>query len=219
MSRERTLSTSRLLAGVVSAACMVGLASAAPGEAAGRSSCAPRGARTVLANQQVQLYQRATTLYGCANKGTKPVRITPYLGRKCTQLQGCGPLGPVAIGGRFVTYGFNEYTRQGSEGELYVLDLLKRRRVRVWRGGDLTGTGPTAGVASAVVSPTGRAAWITDTTNVPSGRRVDVHVDRGQGDTIVDTAGPEIDAESLSLGSSGTVYWTHDGEPRATSLR
>jgi hypothetical protein len=173
----------------------------------------------VLANEQVQLFTKKSTLYGCANRARRSVRITTGLGARCPQIQGCGPLGPVSLGGRYVTYGFNERTRQGSAGELFVLDLSTRRKVRKWRDGDLAGVGPTAVVASAVIAPSGRVAWTTVTSNVPTGRRVDVHVDAGQGDTVVDTAVAGIDPESLSLAASGAVYWTHSGDARSASLR
>ena len=206
-----------LLAGAAAAACSLAVAPRA--EAADPPGCTPSGGRTLLANEQVQLFLKRSTLYGCSNARKRAVRITTGLGRRCARIEGCGPLGPVSLGGRYVTYGFNQQTRQGSAGELFVLDLSTRRKVRKWRDGDLAGLGPTAVVASAVVAPNGRVAWVTVTSNVPTGRRIDVHIDAGQGDQVVDTAVAEIDPQSLALAGSGAVYWTHSGEPRMASLR
>jgi hypothetical protein len=188
-------------------------------DAAAASGCTPRAGKTMLANSEVQVYLRGSNLYGCRNGRKRHTRLARGVSARCKQLLGCGPVGPVHVGGRFVVYGLNATTRQGSAGELFVADLSSRRRVRKWRDGDTTGAGPTAAVFDAVVTQAGQIAWITVTTNVPEGRRTEVHVDTGDGDRVVDRAVTNIDPRSLALSSGGVAFWTHAGEPRAFALR
>lgn len=190
------------------------LTALAPAAQAGRApSCEIRGATTLAATPDALILRKRGTLYGCAYRSGRPVR----LGRDSTGECGpsCNGIIRYELAGRFVAYGTRSNSRDTSTGAVVLGDLRSRKLTIKWRTPPSSVPGSFSGVASVDVTRSGDTAWITTaTTPSEAGEANEVHIDRGQGDTLLDSGRSTIDTESLTFGRNRALYWLTGDQPR-----
>jgi hypothetical protein len=187
-------------------------AGAAPAGAAERKPCAPKGARTVLLTNEVQVVSRwdeytdATRVWGCDRRAGRRILITP--GDCSTPDIGCGDTPPdIMSAGKFVAFSEGGCIRGGGCGaSVTVLSLRSGRRAS-------SSTDFYSNVAP--VTRRGWLAWVDtgdygDTT--PRVRALNA-----DGRSAVLDTGSGIDLASLAVGDR-IAYWTHAGVARSAAL-
>jgi hypothetical protein len=176
-----------------------------------KTTCTPKGSKTVEAGRRVRVFTLAkgdrTNLYACRLSNKKR-----FLLASADEAGGTGDsVSLVRVAGRFVAWDsqpFDDSERynpdfQGFPSSVHALDTGAGKR----RNAPATSGNPSASSVSALVlNASGAFAWIG------SGGTLEVHRYDATGDAILDS-GTDIDPASLAA-SAAQLYWLNAGVPR-----
>jgi hypothetical protein len=189
----------------------------AAGSAQARSTCTPRGSKTVAANTKVRVFtfrksgSDTTRLYACRLRGRKR-----YLLASAQEQGGTGTaVSLVRVIDRFVAWDaqpFDDSERynpdfQGFPSTVNELDTTTGTRTS---RPATTGSPAPSSVTALVLTGSGSLGWIG------SASTLEVHLYANGGDTVLDT-GPDIDPTSLAA-AQHELYWMRAGAPRSAPL-
>lgn len=225
----------RAMRGLLLSAAVIGstvVFAPASASAATAGNCAPKGSRTVAANESVRVYRHRDAVYACHLRRKRPIRL--------------GPAGPYEIGssgyfvdlvrvsGNLVGYAINWQSPSSGgpfrNGQVRLVSAATRRFLH--RGGCPPATIPDAGSGAVelVLVPQGRYGWGSApgmgwicSTSTASGPSNSVHKFDRTGAVPVETSpqvlfGLAVSYPNSQSGAGPTLYWRKSGSNEPQSV-